>query len=178
MRVTMKRNDLTTIPDYSLPEGFTLRLFQEGDQIEWSRVETAAGEFENKEKALERFNREFGSHLDEFQKRCLFIENKEGKVIGTTTAWYGNYEKTDEVIGRIHWVSLVPEYQGKGLSKPLLTEAMKTLAKYHTEAYLTSQTTSYKALNMYLDYGFKPVIRDEADEKAWRIVEEKLNRKI
>lgn len=178
IRVAMTRKDLKNIPEYALPEGFTLRLFQAGDEAEWARVETAAGEFDNEEQALERFEREFFPYLDEFSKRCLFIENEAGEVIGTTTAWYGSLAEADEVIGRIHWVSIIPDYQGKGLSKPLLTEAMKILAKYHTEAYLTSQTINYKALNMYRHYGFKPVIRDAADEEAWAIVEEKLGRKI
>lgn len=178
MRVAMTRADLKGIPEHSLPEGFKLRLFQEGEIADWARVETAAGEFENEEKALERFEREFGPHLDEFAKRCLFLENKEGKVIGTTTGWYGSLEEGAEIIGRIHWVSIIPEYQSKGLSKPLLTGAMKILEEYHQAAYLTSQTTSYKALNMYMQYGFEPVIRDAEDEEAWAIVEEKLNRKL
>lgn len=178
MRVAMIRADLQDIPEYSLPKGFKLRLFQAGDDVDWARVETAVGEFESEAEAIERFNQEFGSNLDEFAKRCLFIENENGKIIGTTTAWYGSLEEGDTIIGRIHWVSIIPEYQGKGLSKPLLTAAMKLLAKYHSKAYLTSQTTSYKALNMYLQYGFEPVMRDAADEEAWEIVEEKLNRKI
>lgn len=174
----MTRTDLNNIPKHSLPEGFTLRLFQAGEQAEWARVETAAGEFENEEKAMERFNQEFAAHLDEFAKRCLFLENEAGEIIGTTTAWYGAEEDGDEVIGRIHWVSIIPEYQGKGLAKPLLTGAMKIMAKYHTEAYLSSRTISYKALNMYMQYGFKPLVQDAEDEEAWGIVEKKLNRKL
>ena len=171
------RKDLADIPEYALSEGFRVRLFQEGEQAEWARVETAAGEFVSEAKAIERFKREFGPHLEEFAKRCVFLENEAGKIIGTTTAWYGSLPEGDEIIGRIHWVSLVPEYQGKGLAKPLLTAAMKILQKYHTAAYLTSQTTSYKALNMYKQYGFEPVILDEQDAEAWDIVEEKLVQK-
>ena len=176
MRVTMTRADLTNIPEYALPEGFYLRLFQAGEQVEWARVETAAGEFASEAKAMERWNSEFGPHLTEFEKRCVFLENDAGKIIGTTTGWYGSLVEGDEIIGRIHWVSLIPEYQGKGLAKPLLTAAMKILEKYHMAAYLTSQTTSYKALNMYEQYGFKPVIRDEQDAEAWIIVEEALKK--
>lgn len=178
MRVLMTRADLNNIPEYSLPEGFNLRLFKKGDQTEWARVETAAGEFESEEKALERFNEEFGAHLDEFEKRCLFLENPEGVVIGTTTGWYGKEEEWDEVIGRIHWVSIVPEYQGKGLAKPLLTGAMKIMAKYHERAYLSSRTTNYRALNMYRQHGFTPLVRNAYEEEAWGLVEEKLGRKL
>lgn len=176
MRVAMTRADLKDIPEYSVPAGFRLRLFQEGDEATWARVETAAGEFTSETQAIERFNSEFGPHLAEFAKRCVFIENEVGRIIGTATAWYGSLATDEEVIGRIHWVSIIPEYQGKGLSKPLLTVAMKILAKYHATAYLTSQTTSYKALNMYQQYDFAPVIRDEQDAEAWAIVEAVLKK--
>ncbi len=178
MRVIMTRADLNNIPAYSLPEGFKLRLFKKGEQTDWARVETAAYEFESEEQALARFNEEFGPHLDEFSKRCLFLENPAGEVIGTTTGWYGKEEEWDEVIGRIHWVSIVPEYQGKGLGKPLLTAAMKVMAKYHDEAYLSSRTTNYRALNMYRQHGFIPLVRNAYEEEAWVLVEEKLDRKL
>lgn len=58
-------------------------------------------------------------------ERCLFIENEHGEAIATTTAWYGDLR--GKVEGRIHWVGVIPEYQGRGLAKPLLSEAMKTL---------------------------------------------------
>lgn len=178
MRVLMTRADLTDIPEYPLPDGFKLRLFKKGEQTEWARVETAADEFASEEKALERFTNEFGDYLDEFEKRCVFLESPDGEVIGTTTGWYGKEEEWDEVIGRIHWVSIVPEYQGKGLGKPLLAAAMKVMAKYHDEAYLSSRTTNYRALNMYRQHGFIPLVRNAYEEEAWGLVEEKLNRKL
>ncbi|MDN6161395.1 MAG: hypothetical protein L0I79_01365 [Atopostipes sp.] len=51
MEVTMFRENLKNIPKDSLPKGFYLDFFQKGDEEDWIQVETAAGEFENKEKA-------------------------------------------------------------------------------------------------------------------------------
>lgn len=178
IKIAMFRNDLENIPTYSLPKDFKFRLFKEGDQSKWAQIETAVGEFDNENEALERFEEEFAPHLDEFKERCLFIENKEGKIIGTTTAWYGKLTEDDEIMGRIHWVSILPEYQGMKLAKPLLSKAMHLLAKYHSKAYLTSQTTSYKAVNMYLAYGFKPVVTGKKDREAWTLLEEVLDKKI
>ena len=157
--VKMMRKDLLNIPEYSLPTGFRLRLFKKGDERNWARVETSVDEFKNEEDALNRFNNEFGPYIDEMSKRCILIENKDGEVIGTTTAWYGDLNEDGELWGRIHWVAISPEYQGKKLSKPLLSAAMNILADYHSKAYLTSQTTSYQAINMYLNYGFEPLDR-------------------
>lgn len=125
--------------------------------------------------ALKRFNKEFGNHVTEMEQRCIFIENEQREVVGTTTAWYGNLGDDTQMMGRIHWVGIIPAYQGKKLSKPLLSAAMNILALYHDKAYLTSQTISYKAINMYLEFGFKPVQLDENYHKAWQLLAQKLN---
>ena len=70
----MVRKDLLAIPEYSLPDGYRIRLFEKGDEHHWARVETSVGEFKSEEAALERFNKEFGPYLDDMTKRCLFME--------------------------------------------------------------------------------------------------------
>jgi len=72
----------------------------------------------------------------------------------------------------------VPEYQGRKLSKPLSAKARKVLSEYHDSAYLTSQTTRYQAVNMYLNFCFKPYVTNETAIEAWKLLEEALNRKI
>ncbi len=166
------------IPQYSLPAGFRIRLFEKGDEENWARIETSVDEFEDENTALARFEKEFGPYIDEMTGRCLFIEDEHGEAIATTTAWHGNLEDFGEGLGRIHWVGVVPEYQGRKLSKPLLSEAMNILARHHSKAYLTSQTTSYQAINMYLNYGFEPFLISPTCEEAWTLVERTLNRKI
>ena len=155
-----------------------MRFIKNGEEHLWARVETAVDEFSTEAAALEHFDREFGQFRDEMEKRCKFLETIGGDVIGTTTAWYGKLEGEDKVSGRIHWVGVIPEYQGKKLSKPLLAKAMQVLAEYHDSAYLTSQTTSYQAVNMYLNFGFEPYVTNETDVEAWTLLEEVLNRTI
>lgn len=172
----MVRKDLKNIPEYPLPKGFQIRFFEKGDEQIWARIETLVDEFASEELALQRFTSEFGAHLEEMTERCIFIENEHGEAIATTTAWYGDLR--GEVEGRIHWVGVIPEYQGKGLAKPLLSAAMNVLAQHHQSAYLTSQTTSYQAINMYLNYGFEPYQIDPTCDEAWAIMETVLGRKI
>lgn len=174
----MKRADLLNIPKYEVPEGFRLRFFEPGDEQTWSRVETAVDEFPDEAAALAHFEKEFGPFREEMSRRCLFIENESGEAVGTTTAWHGTLEKEQKIRGRIHWVGVIPEYQGKKLSKPLLSKAMQVLAEYHQSAYLTSQTTSYQAINLYLNFGFVPYLTNETDIEAWTLLEEVLKRKI
>lgn len=176
--VKMVRENLLDIPQYSLPDGFQLRLFNEGDEENWARIETEVNEFKSEQLALQRFTNEFGPHIDDMKKRCLFIVNDHGETIATTTAWYGDLNGDGEIIGRIHWVGVIPAYQGRKLSKPLLSAAMNILANHHTSAYLTSQTTSYQAINMYLNYGFKPLCTEPNCHEAWELLEKILHRKI
>ncbi|WP_342512381.1 GNAT family N-acetyltransferase [Sporosarcina sp. FSL K6-1522] len=179
-RISLKmvRNDLVNIPQFELPPGYRMRLFEKGDEQTWARIETSVDEFKDEQAALDRFAKEFGPYLDDMTKRCLFIENEQGEAIATTTAWYGDLLGDGEIAGRIHWVGVIPAYQGRKLSKPLLSAAMNILAEHHSTAYLISQTTSYQAINMYLNYGFEPFRTGPNCEEAWNLMEETLKRKI
>jgi len=175
--LTMVRQDLDNIPQYAFTPNYRIRNYKAGEEPIWADIEVSVDEFSDKLAALEHFDKEFGSFLEDMSARCLFIENEDGKVIGTTTAWYGALGN-DETWGRIHWVAVHPDYQGKKLAKPLLSSALQILSNYHNKAYLTTQTTSYQAINMYLNYGFEPYITKPECLEGWRLLEEVLNRKI
>lgn len=172
----MHRPSLTGIPDFPLPEGYAIRSFRCGDEAHWARIECAAGEFKTEEAALRHFRKEFGDHPAEMERRCLFVTDTQGVPIGTTTAWFGPFD--GRPMGRIHWVAVVPEHQGRKLSKPLLSAALRTMAVFHEEAYLTTQTTSYKAVGMYLNYGFEPAVREAKCRQGWHMIENLLGRSI
>ena len=172
--VIMVRNNMDNIPKYKLPEGFVIRNFEPGDEKYWAEIETAAGEFSSMDNALDHLRNEFGNYHEEFYKRCFFIKTVDGKYIGTATAWY-NDDFDGERYGRLHWVGIHPDFQGLKLSKPLVGAAVEYLAARHDKAYLTSQTTSYIGIKVYLDFGFKPIIRNEQDKRAWNLLKDKLN---
>jgi ribosomal protein S18 acetylase RimI-like enzyme len=106
----------------------------------------------------------------------LFLEHESAGPIGTTTAWAGEF--AGEVRGRIHWVGIVPAFQGQGLSKPLLSAALTRLTMDYRQAYLTTETTSYRGINLYLSFGFMPYVTNDRDREGWGIVEEVLGRTI
>lgn len=174
--LTMVRPNMLDIPEAAMPEGYSIRTYRAGDEEHWARIEQAAGEFKSAEAALRRFREEFGGYTDAMEQRCLFVTDERGDPIGTTTAWFG--ELDGRVNGRIHWVAIVPEHQGKKLAKPLLSNALRTMAQFHDKAYLTTQTTSYIAVGMYLKYGFEPVIRTPECADGWKLMERLLGRSI
>jgi ribosomal protein S18 acetylase RimI-like enzyme len=138
-----------------LPPGYTIRSFRPGDETTWARVETLAGEFADESTALLRFHSEFGGYESDLQQRCFFLQDSAGEAIGTIMAWFGECE--GRRIGRIHWVAIVPDYQGKKLAKPLLTYALSELSKYHQEAYLTTQKDNERAIRLYEKFGFNTI---------------------
>ncbi len=171
--IVMTNNNLAGLSVIKLPPGYTLRNFQEDDIRQWAEIETAAGEFNTIETAITRFHAEFGPYIEDFKKRSLFLATDDNKIIGTGTAWY-NSDFRGKPYGRVHWIAIHPDYQGKKLAKPLVSAVLKLLATHHTQAYLTSQTTSYKAVKMYLDFGFGPFIKTEEDIEGWKVLAEKL----
>ena len=107
------------------------------------------------------------------EKRCHFLVSPEGRSIGTATAWY-NDDFLGERHGRLHYVAIQSDFQGRGLGKPLVGGASRRLARLHARAYLTSQTTSYIAIKIYLDMGFEPYLDAPYSREAWQLLAEKL----
>jgi len=170
-KLVMVRPHLENIPVYHLPERYQFKLFEDQDEIHWAAVETAAGEFQTLTGALKHFDKEFSGHLEEMKKRCVFLLSPDGEVVGTTTAWLGEFQGISQ--GRLHWVAIKPSHQGRGLAKPMLSYALSIMAKYHYKAYLTTQTTSWKAVRMYLDFGFEPARLHNGDQdyqKGWELI--------
>jgi GNAT superfamily N-acetyltransferase len=164
------------IPSFVCPEGFRIRTFVPGDDEAWVRIETAAGAFPDEPAARRHFATEFGSIQERLPGRMLFLEHEAAGPIGTTTAWDGEF--AGEPRGRIHWVGIVPAFQGRGLSKPLMSAALMRLARDYRRAYLTTETTSYRGINLYLGFGFVPWVASDRDRQGWAIVAEILGRAI
>ena len=172
--VTMIRSNMDELPACPLPEGYRVRNFESGDEHNWANIEAAAGEFNgDKQMALQRFQREFMPHPRELERRCLFLVGAGGRAIGTATAWYNDDFKGGSY-GRLHFVAIHPEYQGRGLGKALVGAACRKMAGWHTKAYLTSQTTSYIAINIYLGYAFEPCLVGDQCREGWGLLAKKL----
>ena len=167
--IVMVRPSLEGVGDLPVPPGYRIRAFRPGDERWWARVETAAGEFADEARALERFASEFGPHASEMTERCLLLESEGGEVVGTTTAWRDpGFQGKD--YGRIHWVAVVPAHQGKGLGRLLVVKALLLLRRRHERAYLTTQTSSWIAVHLYLTLGFVPFLTAPEQEEGWALL--------
>ncbi len=163
IEVTMYRPALSRVYDAILPSGYSFKMYAPGDEIEWAELKVSVEEFYTKDDALKYFEKEFDQ--EELKSRMVFLMF-DGKVVGTSTDWYGECDGKD--MERIHWVSVHPTHQNKGLSKPLLEKSLNLFT--NKESYLTSQTWSYKALNLYSKYGFLPFKDSDDFQEAWEYI--------
>lgn len=176
----MRRLNMDSLPSHPLPPGYSLELYRDdtSDKQTWAEIAMAAGEFKSVQEGLDMFDKFYGENKSEkpLSERIYFLINADGKYIGTASA--GTYEIDGEEYGTLEWVSIIPEYQGRKLAKPMVSAVLHKIAEYSNKCYLGSQTTSWRALNMYADFGFKPFIKMESCRCAWELLSQLCKRKF
>ncbi|MDE6762067.1 MAG: GNAT family N-acetyltransferase [Oscillospiraceae bacterium] len=173
----LERKTLADIPAFPLPDGYRFAFFRSGDRDAWIEIEKSAKEFKSYEAGLKSWNEYYGGKDDELARRMIFIETENGEKVATATAFYDIYGRDKSGAGWLHWVSVRRDFQGKGLSKPLIAytlEVMRSLGYSH--AKIPTQTTSWVACKVYLDFGFTPIPQNaERNRDGWRIVKALTN---
>lgn len=168
----LQREHIDNLPHYELPDGYRFAFYEPGDRDVWIAIEQSAKEFETYEKGLESWSRYYDGKDEELTKRMVFVTNEAGEKVATATAYYDIYGRDKSGAGWLHWVAVRREYQGKGLSKPLITyvlNVMRSLGYQH--AKIPTQTTTWLACKVYLDLGFLPIPENAVNSKmGWSIV--------
>lgn len=171
--VTMVCEDLDGLDlEGLLPADFHMTLYEPGDELEWSRLQANTDSFATEKASLIHFQKEFGLSKEALKERCFFL-TKDQQKMGSAMAWYGS-GKFDRTYGRLHWVVIHPDFRGMGLGTQLIVFTIQQLRKWHSKGYLSTQTTSYPAINIYLNLGFRPIIENSHDEIAWRLLKDLL----
>lgn len=170
--VSMIRENLEDIPQFPVPPGFSIRWFQEGDESIWNQIQSVTER--HLEITPELFTQEFGSDTAILGERQFFLFDSRQRPIGTATAWLDDSYR-GLAHGRVGWLAIVPEMQGKGLSKPLMTILCNRLRELgHHRTYLTTATVRFPAIRLYSVFGFVPEIKDAQDQSVWDELEQLL----
>ena len=172
VELVLERPDLTDIPDYPLPEGYRFVPYRPGDENEWIRIEISARELRDTEQGMEVFQKYFGGHEKELERRMLFIENPDGLKIATASAWWNIHTPGPADVSMLHWVAVAREYQGRGLSRCLISRTLRLMKELgHTGAVVPTQTTTWVACGLYMDFGFRPIPGNmENSRLGWQIM--------
>ena len=164
--------DLDGLPALSLPEGYRFVFFRPGDRDAWIEIEKSAREFTTYEQGLEAWNRYYGGHEDLLPGRMVFIENDAGEKVATATAYFDITGRDQSGSGWLHWVAVRRDFQGRGLSKPLIAHVLGVMRELgYTHGKIPTQSTSWVACKVYLDLGFRPIPKNAVNSRdGWRIV--------
>ncbi len=150
----MIKKDLSSLaPVFPLPENFSVVKYHKHSAA-WAKIDASPGNLRANWMRFATFVKSSPPLSGIFPSGCFLSKRRKCVTCATSCAWYGTWYGVP--MGRLHWVAVMPKYQGLGLSKALVTRCLYTLANYHDMAYLTSQTISYKAIKVYLDNGFVP----------------------
>lgn len=172
--------ELENIKEYSLPDGYHFEFYKIGDRDIWIEIEKSAKEFSSYEEGLNAWNRYYYGKDNELLNRMVFVVNSAGEKVATATAFYDINKKDKFGSGWLHWVSVKREYQGKGLSKPLISyvlNLMKSLG--YTHAIIPTQTITWLAVKIYLDLGFVPIPENAVNSyKGWCIIKTLTNHRV
>jgi len=162
----MVRPTLQGLPAASLPHGFGIRRFRTGDEANWTAILVAADQLNPINSGL--FRRQFGSDDRLLEERQFYLVAPSGEAIGTATAWFDEHFEGGGW-GRVHWVAIVPGWQGRGLSRPLLRAVCERLAELgHVRAFLRTEAGRPAALRLYRSFGFQPFIRQASEAETWK----------
>jgi len=127
-----------------LPDGFFIRLCRRDELEIWKRV---VAEEQYVGYVTEYYGKVYAKHDNEFFRRCLFVCNADDIPVASTFIWR-SYKK----INTVGWFRVLPEYEGCGLGRALLSEIFKGT---DFPVYLHTQPTSARAIKLYSDFGFK-----------------------
>jgi ribosomal protein S18 acetylase RimI-like enzyme len=141
-----------------LPPLVSIEFYTEGMESIWMKIQREAGEFSQKTDAevLAYFKDRFGSKKELLKERCLFLkDNQTGRYIGTCMAWEA--KKNDLTIPILHWLAVSDAFGGQGFARILITLILKIFENTNpNEAiYLHTQPSSYPAIKLYHDFGFR-----------------------
>lgn len=168
----LERGNLDDLPAYPLPAGYRFAFYQPGDEAAWVDIELSVNEVQSAAHGREVWARYYGAHVAELPGRMLFIEDARGEKLATASAYFDIDAPGPSDTGWLHWMAVRRDAQGRGLARPMIARTLTTLRELgYARARISTQTTTWVACRMYLDFGFQPT-RESArgNRDGWRIV--------
>ena len=130
-----------------LPSGFSVRPCRREELIIWKTI-FAQGEY--MDFVNQYYDKVYAPHGDDFFRRCIFAVDENDKPVATSGTWL-SYGKINTLLGFF----VLPEYQGQGIGRGLLSAVMKNA---DCPIYLHTHPIATKAIKLYSDFGFKFIV--------------------
>ena len=167
--LVMTYDNTSEFKKYDLPKGFRYQFYKPGDENDWISIHLDSGEFTDEEEASCHFHEYYDDFIDELSKRCVFIvdSNTDEKVGTASISLFDDKEHGYDAA--VDWVAIKKSYQVRGLAKPLMSKFMEIAVNNgHDKIILHTQTHTWLAAKLYLDYGFEPLLEENID--GWKLL--------
>lgn len=163
--VIMEKLNPAEYPQIPLPEGFSFIRYSDELRDAWVQMQLEVEQIDSIEDGKSEFHECYVKHKPEIINTCVFVTACDGNVAGTALLCDGSL--FGDVRKRVHWVTVAPAYQNRGLCGAMLTKLMDMYNErgFKKCIYLTSQTWSYKAIGIYEKFGFTPYMGEKP--KNW-----------
>lgn len=166
-KIAMVRDSVVGLPVYEIWEPFGIRMFRPDDGHHWTQIHIASDPYNTF--TPDAFAQIFGTDETKLANRQFYLLNEEKQPIGTATAW------ELDGFGLVHWVAIQPEYQGRGLAKPLVSMVCQQFRDLgYSRLLLKTSSGRIPAVNLYLHFGFRPHPRNPQEASVWQALQPKL----
>jgi mycothiol synthase len=159
-QLVMWRDNLDALPPLTLPAGYALRCFRDGDEPAWERI---IGESFQNPYVFNQLMRADPA----FRPGRVLLICRSDQPVATASAWHRPAKGTH--VGYLHMVGTLPGESGKGLG---LWASLACLHHFvmegRTAAMLQTDDFRIPAIKTYLKLGFAPQLVDENQRQRWR----------
>lgn len=140
--------------EIKLPEGYSIRTYQPGDEDAWAALMCNVGEQTAFHEARTLFIERYLADAS-MTDRIFFAVDAGGAIVGSVIAW--EHDPRGMGIRALHWVAVHVDHQRKGLGKALCQTALRLFRREDNSlpVYLHTQPWSWKAILLYIKLGFK-----------------------
>lgn len=148
----MMCESLATAALRRLPPSYHLRRCRRGEVDTWMKMPFDDPLEAERHRPLMKayFDRVYAPRTKEFFERCAFVCDSEDTPIGTGFVWriYGE-------LNTLHWFKVVPEHEGQGVGRGLLSIILGSLEPADFPVYLHTHPVNLRAIKLYSDFGFQ-----------------------
>jgi mycothiol synthase len=170
-QLRMFRSNFTNLPPVSLPEGYSLRTFQAGDEPIWEQI---IGISFGKQPGDIPFGRSMADQDSFLPERIFFVRCGDEDV--ATAAAYLVPPTLMPDCGTLHYVGTLPGHTGRRLGGLVSLAALHRMREEGlARGTLLTDDFRLPALKTYLRLGFIPILVDENQRQRWRDVFASLN---
>ena len=166
-QLEMLRDNLETLPNIALPEGYKLRTYRPGDEAAWCTIMGGnVGQNWTVEKCREELIQD-----PRFQPKNLFFITYNRQPIASVCAW----SNQDPDIGEVHMVAALETHRGRGLGHVLnaaVLHRLKTLG--YKKAHLKTDDWRMAAVKSYFTAGFRPHHTHASHPDRWKKISQQL----